>query len=403
MSPARFCWPGRTWDRGAGKRQQKGDTVATGNTERLIPWFVLRSVPGVGNHLFKRLLDRFSTPESVLAADRDQLLQVPGITRRVADAVLAQKLLDPVRRELDRLAQKPDCHVILMTDPAYPGLLRQIPDPPPFLYVLGHLNLCSRSIAIVGSRSPTRYGLQTARRLSAELAELGFTVASGMARGIDTAAHDGALRAGGRTVAVLGSGLDRIYPHENRDLSRRIAGNGAVVTEFPLNAGPEPHHFPMRNRIISGLSLGTVVVEAARRSGALITARLAAEQNREVFAVPGNIQSSKSSGTHRLIQQGAKLVENARDIVEELSPAIQTHIARQHVRHEEVLNLPPLTESETRVVQALGPYPVHIDDLVRKLEMDPATLSGLLLQLELKGVVGQSPGKRFSLEIRDGN
>jgi DNA processing protein len=236
-----------------------------------------------------------------------------------------------------------------------------------------------------------------ARQLGADLASLGFTVVSGMALGIDAAAHEGALSSRGRTVAVLGSGLANLYPPQHLRLFERISASGAVLSEFPLQAEPEAHHFPIRNRIISGMSLGTVVVEASKNSGSLITARLAAEQNREVFAVPGSIQSFKSMGTHTLIKQGAKLVENAQDIVSELghfladAPAGDGPQAVQPIemRHR-------LTGEERDVYRALGPYPLHIDELVRKLTMDAGRLSGILLQLELKGIVTQQAGKLFS-------
>jgi DNA processing protein len=219
--------------------------------------------------------------------------------------------------EIER-ALRQGCRLVTLTDPDFPLLLREIPDPPPFLYVRGDLAGCPRPIAVVGSRNATAYGVETTHRICKDLAGLGFTVVSGMALGIDAAAHEGALSGQGRTVAVLGSGLDNIYPPQHRRLAERIAGSGAVISEFPLQAGPEAHHFPVRNRIISGMSLGTVVVEATKDSGSLITARLAAEQNREVFAVTGSIQSFKSMGTHTLIKEGATLVENVQDIVAEL-------------------------------------------------------------------------------------
>ncbi|MFZ0611744.1 MAG: DNA-processing protein DprA, partial [Desulfobacterales bacterium] len=250
--------------------------------------------------------------------------------------------------------------------------------------------------AVVGSRIATSYGLSMAARLGAELAACGVTVVSGMARGIDTAAHEGALQAGGPTVAVLGSGLARVYPVENRRLFQAIVGNGAVVSEFPMLTEPEPYNFPIRNRIISGMSCGTVVVEAARKSGSLITARLAAEQNRDVFAVPGSVQSFKSIGTHTLIKQGAKLVENAQDILEEIASSFFTDL-RPAERHPPVeKEPPPLSPDETAVFTALEPYPVHIDDLGRKLSMAPGKLASILLQLELGGLVDQSPGNFFA-------
>lgn len=227
---------------------------------------------------------------------------------------------------------------------------------------------------------------------------MGIVVVSGMAKGVDTAAHIGAMAGGGRTLAVLGSGLDRIYPAENTELFHKIAKTGAVLSEFPMPAAPEPHHFPIRNRIISGISLGTVVVEAAGKSGSLITARLAAEQNREVFAVPGNIQSAGSEGTHRLIKQGAKLVEGVPDILEELAHLIQMPSSGRPApeRGAETPDLPLLTPEETVVVKALGPEPIHIDDLTRSTRMPAGLLSSTLLQLELRNIVQQFPGKRFA-------
>jgi DNA processing protein len=230
------------------------------------------------------------------------------------------------------------------------------------------------------------------------LALLKMTIVSGMAIGIDSAAHQGALTGGGKTIAVLGSGLEIVYPAENRKLFHTIAENGAVISEFPLLTDPEPHNFPIRNRIISGISLGTVVVEATKRSGSLITARLAAEQNRDVFAIPGSIHSFKSTGTHTLIKQGAKLVEHAQDIMEELSYAIEAPHEEYKIANENMERIPQLSSEESLVFKALGPYPLHIDDLARKLSMKPGKLSSILLQLELKGIVLQSPGKLFSRE-----
>jgi DNA processing protein len=253
-------------------------------------------------------------------------------------------------------------------------------------------------VAVVGSRNATDYGMSTTRRLCADLAVSGITVVSGMARGIDTAAHEGALDGGGQTIAVLGSGLARVYPPENRALFRRIGRQGAVVSEFGMLTGPDAHNFPRRNRIISGMSLGTVVVEASRRSGSLITAALAAEQNREVFAVPGSIRSFKSTGTHTLIKQGAKLVEHAQDIIEELEALLGTLPPAPDQSGSAGCPGPAgLSAAETRVMGALGPYPLHIDDLARKLSMAPGALAGILLQLEVKGRVLQSAGKLFSV------
>lgn len=348
-------------------------------------------------------MDRFQAPDRVFQASHEELLAVDGVTGRLAAAIKGHPLTDAVKKEL-ALIDRSDYSIITMTDPDYPGLLIEIPDPPPFLYVYGRLGDCSRNIAVVGSRNATAYGRFTAERLCSEMAAAGMAIVSGMALGIDTAAHKGALAAGGKTIAVLGTGLERVYPAVNQDLFHRIAESGAVITEFPLKAGPDAHHFPVRNRIISGISLGTIVVEAARKSGSLITARLAAEQNREVFAVPGNVHSAKSAGTHLLIKQGAKLVETVADVFEELPHAVTSHMARNQIPPEAVLpvgtpeGLPPLSADEQQVMSALGPYPVHIDVLVRSLGVDPGALSAILMRMELKGIVAQTPGKMFSIE-----
>ncbi|MGA6926499.1 MAG: DNA-processing protein DprA, partial [Desulfosarcina sp.] len=243
------------------------------------------------------------------------------------------------------------------------------------------------------SRMATGYGLSTTRQLCMDLVRHGVNVVSGLARGVDSAAHAGAIAGGGLTVAVLGSGLKQVYPRENTGLFHQIAEHGAVVTEFSLDTGPDAHHFPARNRIISGMCHGTVVVEATGRSGSLITARLAAEQNRDVFAIPGNIHSFKSVGTHTLIKEGAKLVMHAGDILDEFEhfpAAVSSSSPPASVA------MPPLTDAEAMVIGCLEVDPVHIDDIARQLSLAPGRLSGLLLQLELKGVVIQAPGKRFS-------
>jgi DNA processing protein len=369
--------------------------------EHLIPWFNLKRVPGIGNLSYRRLLDRFTEPGQVFAAAREELLAVEGISPRIADAIARQRRdTDTVEVELAAIA-KAGCRVLTCNDAEYPRLLNQIPDPPPYLYVRGQLASTPNMLAVVGSRNATGYGKTIARRLSADLAACGLTVVSGMALGIDTCAHQGALQAGGRTVAVMGTGLNRIYPAENRKLCDAIAANGAVVTELSLEAGPDARHFPARNRIISGMALGTLVVEATVKSGSLITARLAAEQNREVFAIPGSIESFKSTGTHALIKQGAKLVENVPDILEELPAAAGQALAGNRGARQIQKPLPvELSALDSRIMAELDHYPVHIDELVRKLALDPGELAAALLQLELKGVISQAPGNLFSLKAR---
>ena len=374
--------------------------MGVASPEKWFPWFALKSIPGIGNILFKRLIDRFLSPEKVFEASVQELCRINGISENLANRIKSFKLRDTIKKEIDLVIQK-GFQVITLSDADYPPLLRQIPDPPPFLHISGKIVPQSFHIAVVGSRNPTAYGISSTLRLSENLALQGFTIVSGMARGIDSAAHEGALKGKGKTIAVLGSGLGKIYPPENRKLFDKISENGAVISEFNILSPPEAHHFPIRNRIISGMSLGTVVVEASKKSGSLITARLAAEQNREVFAVPGSIHSFKSCGTNSLIKQGAKLVENAQDIIEELAPQIQGNLecsSDNAYVDNRIKRMPNLSDDEITVLNQLEPYPVQVDELVRKTSMAPGKLLGILLKFELEGIAEQSPGKCFSLK-----
>ncbi len=362
--------------------------------QNLRHWVALKYIPGVGDYLYKNLLDRFETPEKVFQASKRELTAVDGVSDGLANDILSGPPAAAVSKELARI-QKTGCRIITLADNEYPPLLKETPDPPPYLYVRGQLGSCTQCIAVVGSRKATRYGISMARQLSSDLADVGFTVVSGMARGIDTAAHEGSLSVKGETIAVLGSGLSIIYPHENRPLADRISASGAVISEFSLDEPPNAYNFPKRNRIIAGMSLGVVVVEAASRSGSLITARLAGEQGREVFAVPGNINSKTSTGAHSLLKQGAKLVDTAQDIIEEF-PYLFLKSDVNHGNDHSVKPVKDLTADENRVYELLEPYPVHIDELSRRLEMDIGHLSGILMSLEIKGLVAQSPGKYFA-------
>jgi len=372
------------------------------STDNLTDWFSLKAVPGVGNHGYKRLIDTFGSPQAVLAADRGALLRVDGISEKVAAAITAHKTPEAVEKNLD-LCRRHDIDVVTLTDPAYPLLLREIPDPPPYLYVKGRLTADAACLAIVGSRHPTGYGLSMAGQLARDMAGRGMTIVSGLARGVDTAAHQGALDGGSPTWAVLGSGLANLYPRENRRLAEKIAETGAVISEFPVLAEPEAHHFPVRNRVISGLSVGTVVVEAAKKSGSLITARLAAEQGREVFAVPGSIQSFKSTGTHGLLKQGATLVESAADIYGEIAhmlglpPSFPT-AGEKPGPEDGTAARAALSAEESTLLGVLEPYPAHIDEISRKAELAPAQTAAALLNLELKGLIQQEPGNFFLLK-----
>ncbi len=369
--------------------------------EDLLAWLTLKSLPGIGDLLGKRLIERFGSPEKVFQAPPKALMGVAGMTPPLVAALSCARTPDRLKEELDRAVKK-NYQVVPLTDPRYPALLREIPDPPLFLYCHGRLEQDAGCVAVVGSRRATSYGRAATRKLCRALARHGITVVSGMARGIDTAAHEGALAGGSPTVAVLGSGLERIYPPENKKLFHAIAEKGAVISEFFLKDPPMPHHFPKRNRVIAGMSLGVVVVEAARKSGSLITARLAADQGREVFAVPGSIESQKSAGTHALIKQGAKLVEDVKDILEEIGHRLDVKPPPAIAPQKGVAPSqdPPLSPEASRVLDALEPYPVHIDDLVRKLAMDAGRLAGILLKLELGGWVQQVPGKRFLRRTR---
>lgn len=285
----------------------------------------LNMLPQLSSIKFKRLWDSFGSGQKIISASNSQLRQVEGISDSLARKIGACKDSN-LDKELD-LIKKHQVKIVIFKDQDYPQNLKAIYDPPMVLYVKGHLsNQDNQAVAIVGSRLASFYGISCAEKIARELAELGITVVSGMARGVDTASHRAALKSGGRTIAVLGSGLCNIYPPENKDLFQKIADNGAVISEFPMQTKPLAYNFPRRNRIISGLSLGTVVVEAARNSGALITAHAALEQGREVFAVPGKVDSANSRGVNELIQQGAKLTTGIKDILEEINIKLKANL-----------------------------------------------------------------------------
>lgn len=352
-------------------------------------WFALRAVPGIGNILYKRLLERFGSPEKVFAASPEALSSIQGISHAMAVSIRSQASSTFADRESDRLCRS-SARLVTFTSDSYPPLLRELPDPPPYLYHYGTLEPQELCIAVVGSRRSSTYGRMVTERISAELAENGVTVVSGLARGIDTAAHRGALDGSGRTIAVLGSGIDQVYPPENRDLARRIAEHGAVITEFPFGMEPLAENFPRRNRIVSGLAKGVLVVEASENSGSLITARLALDQGRDVFAVPGNINSAVSRGSNLLIREGAKLVMGVEDILEELPLRRTLSVTGEPL----VPQLPPGEETVWKIV---AESPRHIDEITAKSSLTVGEVSAILLRLELKGLVTQLPGKIFSV------
>ncbi|NLI83094.1 MAG: DNA-protecting protein DprA [Deltaproteobacteria bacterium] len=361
--------------------------------ERL-EWLTLKLIPELGNRSLLRLLKYFGSPSAILRAGRQDLAAVPSIGERVRDAVDRKSTLRPPEREWQALREQ-SIFLVCLNDPDYPANLAAIPDPPAVLFVRGSIQPRDLvSIAVVGSRAASPMGMAFTEKLCAELAGYGVTVVSGFAVGIDSAAHRGTLRGKGRTLAVLGCGLDVEYPRGSNRLKETIAESGAVMTEFPLGTPPAPGHFPMRNRIISGLSLGVVIVEAAQRSGSLITARLALEQGREVFAVPGTAGHHRSVGPHRLLREGAKLVETAEDIVEEIRPLIRpsSGFALQVVPSAPP---PPVTPQEAEVLKQLDQNPQHMDLICRSLRWPAAQVMAALLSLELKGLVRQLPGKHF--------
>ena len=370
-------------------------------------WIELNMTPGIGPRAAARLLERFGSAEAVYGATRTDLEQLRLIPEAV-DTIIARSLRPRAEIESSRV-RKLGGDILLLDDGVYPALLREIYDPPIVLYVKGAWSSCLEQpcVAIVGSRKCSTYGQNAALMLARDLAQRGVTIVSGFARGIDAAAHRGALEAGGRTVAVLGTGLDRFYPRDHGRLADDILKNGgALVTQFPLGTPPVSENFPYRNRIISGLSLGTAVVEAAENSGSLITARLAIEQNREVFAIPGNITSRNSFGTNYLIKgAGAKLVQQWQDIAGELPPQVAARLlpppfsdTRREKSLPDKLALVPegLSANETVVMKLLTPdLPVHIDLLVDKSRLTIPDLTAALLELEMRELIRALPGKCF--------
>jgi DNA processing protein len=354
-------------------------------------WLGFNLVKGIGPAKFQALLDYFGEASAAWRAGEDALQRV-GIDQRAIDALREVKATVDLARYAGRVAE---AGVTLLTwqSPDYPRLLREIPGPPPLLYVAGKLQeMDNWSVAVVGTRRLTPYGRQVTHELVAGLARSNVTIVSGLARGIDAIAHKTAVESGGRTIAVLGSGLDCLYPPEHRGLARQIVegGQGAIVSEYALDVMPEARNFPPRNRIISGLSLGVIVVEAGERSGALITTSFAAEQGRDVFAVPGDIYSRASAGANRLIQEGAKLVTSVEDVLAELNLTMVT----QQVAVQMAL---PESAEEAALMAHLSPQPIHVDDLAQASGMTSAQVGGTLALMELKGMVQQVGGMKYVL------
>jgi DNA processing protein len=356
----------------------------------------LNMVDHVGPVRVRQLLEHFGDAPAILQASRQQLLQVRSIGEETADAIANWAKAVDLAAEMKRISDF-GCRIVTQQDPEYPELLRQIYDPPVVLYIKGELLPRDKNaVAMVGSRMTTHYGIEIARKLGYQLAYLGVTVVSGGARGIDSAAHQGALSGKGRTIAVLGTGINLVTPPENAKLFEQIAANGALITQFPFNRPGDKQSFPIRNRIVAGLTLGTVVVEANLTSGALITANFANEYGRQVFAVPGRIDSPRSKGCHELIKKGAKLCEGAEDILSEFEYLFPASNRAPTANETGVLPALELSQNEQRVYDALSNEEVSIDDVIRKSALPPSAVSVSLLNLEMKRLIRQLPGKLFA-------
>jgi DNA processing protein len=370
-------------------------------------WLALRRVRGVGPRTCRILLDKYRSPEVIFRLDEAEIASC-GVSRPVARRIKEFRDFDPLEKELCELPRL-GARLLKWTDEDYPANLREIADPPPYLFVRGPAPLHQAGcLAIVGARAASEAGLRMAHRLGMELAAKGFTVVSGLARGVDGAAHQGALDGGGRTIAVMGCGIDVIYPPEHRKLADAIVeGGGAIVGELSLGTRPIAENFPTRNRILSGLCLGVVIVEAAEKSGSLITARMALEQNRQVFAVPGSPLTGKTRGSNRLIRDGAKLVECVEDVIEEIAPQVRLPNRDKPEKAAETLKnsdgggpeiLAQASDEDKLVLRQLKQgEKLHVDSLIEASGLTPQAVLRLLLELELKGLVAQHPGKLFSL------
>lgn len=381
-------------------------TAAALSNDEQLHWLALKLVPGLGTRRFGQLIERYRTPQAILRAPPSEL-EASGmsgsVARSIASGCTFEEAVDQHQRMIDY-----GTTLIPITDPRYPPRLREIFDPPVVLFARGRIELLqSLMLGIVGTRRPTAYGVAAAERLSADLAQAGLTIASGMARGIDTAAHKSALAAGGDTIAVFGCGVDMVYPAENRKLVEQMATKGLLLSEFPMCSPAYPQNFPVRNRIISGMSAGVLVVEGAQYSGSSITAKMALEQQREVFAVPGSIMSKMSWGPNLLIKQGAKLVQDWNDVVVEFSPndrraLIAKAQARQGILIPETTAEPGATVPELsplcrKLLNTLRPdAPIHLDELLETFEdLSSSELIASLFELEMMGFARQLPGKNF--------
>jgi len=365
------------------------------NEATLTDWLTLYHTPGVGSVAFHHLLEVIPNLEGLQEAGSGLLGRL-GLPQATIKA-LQQPEQAAIMRDLE-WHEKPGNRILCCNEPDYPLLLSQLPDPPPLLYVCGNVQVLNEpQLAMVGSRNPSASGQQTARDFSRHLSAAGLAITSGLALGIDAASHQGALDAGGSTIAVMGTGLDRVYPARHRDLAREISVHGVLVSEFPVGTPPRAENFPRRNRIISGLSLGTLVIEAALRSGSLISARCAGEQGREVFAIPGSIHNPLARGCHHLIRQGAKLVETAQDVIDELGPLAGACAGpEQDLATRTGAKQPQLDAEYTQLLDYIGFDSASVDQLVTTSGLTPAEVSSMLLQLEMQGFIASSSGGLYN-------
>ena len=354
----------------------------------------LNLISGIGIKTYRNLIEHLGSVKSILDCPKSRLEKIPGIGSKIADRIINGSKAADVDKEI-KLAEKDNVKIVPFTSDQFPYNLKQIYDPPLVLYIKGDiLKSDTLALAIVGARRCSYYGRTQAERFAVQLAQAGFCVVSGMARGIDTGVHSGAIKEKGRTIAVLGCGLGVIYPRENKELSENNASHGAVISELPMTTPPNNRNFPPRNRIISGLSLGVLVIESTLWSGSLITAKWALEQGKEVFAVPGNIDSNYSKGTNKLIKEGAKLVEDINDIVEELGPLAETIHIKDNKKVEDIRSL-SLNTQENKIFSLLSSTPRAIDDITTNSGLPSSNVASILMILEVKRLVKQLSGKRF--------
>lgn len=386
------------------------------NSEELKAWIMLWRVSGIGPKKFQLLLNYFDSPAAVFASNTSQMTKAGLITKEANNVFDAKNNEESVKADIDWLEASDQHHIITLECPEYPERLKQINDPPALLYVHGNLSILKDpQLSIVGSRNPTKSGHNNAYEFAKHLAQTGLAITSGLALGIDGAAHQGALDGSGPTIAVIATGIDRVYPAKHRELAHKIVENGAIVSEFPVGTHPDSRHFPRRNRIISAMSYGVLVVEAALKSGSLITARLAMEQNREVFAIPGSIHNPLAKGCHQLIRQGAKLVETAEDILEEMSAVIDLNdhdsTTKQNKADNDSKPVKNFTNEESststssdnnldqeqqELLNHMGYDPISIDQLVMTAELDAASIAAMLLILELQDYVSSNGGGTYT-------